>query len=203
MKIKAARAIVEELRRDTSLYLPRISDRRGFSSSRVEHLLNRLVRAMPSHETYFEVGSLEGLTLEAAATLNSDKRIVACDPGTKYDSQVVSGLDKNVTFHSAPWEEVYYLIDQRIGCAFYDADHSIKATSDFLHEIRNVLADEAVIVFDDWDRESVRDGVYAIVEHDPRFQLIAEMPTYGDGLTCQPQHFGWYFGIGIFGWRRR
>lgn len=202
MKLTSVRPIVERLRSDTRLWLPALTQRRGFSSSRVEHLLNHLVGAMPENEVYLEVGSLEGRTLEAAACANPNKRIIACDPGTKYDSSIGDGFGENVSFHVEPWEDVYYMLPSKIGCVFYDADHSAEATKKFIQSVGIVLANEAVLVLDDWDRESVREGAYAAMDGDSRWQLLHEMPCYGDGLTCQPLHYSWYFGIAIFGWRK-
>src|SRR5713226_1438213 len=97
MKFSQANEVVESLRRDTQLYLPALTRRRGFSSSRVEHLLNRLVQAMPSEECYLEVGTLEGRTLEAAAHANDGKTLIGCDPCEKYET-IPEDLPPNVTF---------------------------------------------------------------------------------------------------------
>lgn len=202
MQWNDARRVVEDLRRQTQLWLPPLTERRGFSSSRVEHLLQGLVAAMPDDETYLEVGSLEGRTLEAAAKDNPRKRIVACDPGHKYGTTPDDGLGGNVTFWAEPWEHVLGRLPGKIGCAFYDADHSRNATREFLLCVRESLADEAVVVLDDWDRETVRDGAFAAMGDDPRFQLLREMPEYGDGITCSPHHFGWFFGTAVLGWKR-
>lgn len=192
---------MEGLRQDTRLWLPPLTQRRGFSASRVEHLLQGLVAAMPADEVYWEVGSLEGRTLEAAAHENRDKRIVACDPGQKYGSQVTDGLGENVSFRTEPWEESLCTLPGRVGCAFYDADHSTAATRAFLQGVTDVLAPEAVVVLDDWDRESVRAAALQVLDADSRWQLLREMPEYGDGLTCPPKHFGFYHGTAVLGWR--
>jgi len=82
--------------------------------------------------------------------------------------------------------------------AFYDADHSALATWEFMFNVTKSLADEAVVVLDDWDRESVRTGTKNL----PNWQLLAEMPEYTDGLTCAPQRFGYYFGVSVWGFKR-
>lgn len=195
MKWWRAHDIVEELRSDTRLYLPSLSQRRGFSSCRVEHLLNKLVAALPDGECYLEVGVLEGRTLEAAAAGNPDKRLYGFDPCIKYD-HVPSGFPKNVTFIRAPWEQITsHLVPEPIGVAFYDGDHSAEATAKFLDEIADFLAGEAVVVLDDWDRKSVRDGAFSV----GGYELLREMPEYTDGLTTAPHHFGYQFGVAVFG----
>jgi len=191
------------LRRDTRLYLPALSKRLGFSSSRIEHLLNRLAEAMPESERYFEVGTLEGRTIEAAAYGNDNKQFFAFDPGIKYGTQPTK-FAPNVFFYTMSYQA--WLPATRIagvmpiGVAFYDGDHSAEATREFFTLIAPHLADEAVVVLDDWDRESVRDGAFSI--GDESWRLLRECPEYTDGLTCAPQRFGYYFGVGIWGFRR-
>ncbi len=199
MKWQSAQAVVEELRRDTRLYLPALTLRRGFSSSRVEHLLNGLVKAMPKDECYLEVGTLEGRTLEAAAVGNDDKELVGCDPCDKYGI-VPDGFPPNVTFIQGKWQDVIRVgLATRVGCVFYDGDHSAEETEDFMSRIEPYLADEAVLVMDDWDRVSVRDGAFAA---SARWQLLREMPEWTDGLTAPQNQFGYAHGIAVFGYRR-
>ena len=156
---------------------------------------------MPAAEVYLEVGSLEGRTLEAAAAGNTHVCLVACDPGDKYGS-MVGRLPANVAFHALSWEVVLPSLPGPLGCAFYDADHSAYETERFLATVPTVAADECVVVLDDWDRETVRRGAHHVLDNDLRWQLLAEMPEYGDGLTCPPNHFGHYFGCAVLGWRR-
>jgi len=48
---------------------------------------------------------------------------------------------------------------------------------------------------------SVRDGAFRAMAAEPRWQILREMPEYGDGLTCPPQQFGYYFGCVVLGWK--
>ncbi len=200
LKHSDTRAVVEELRQDTRLWLPPLSNRRGFSSSRVEHLLNRLVRAIPEDEIYLEIGTLEGRTLEAATAGNPNKKIFACDPESKYGGDP-DDIPYPATFAKLPWQHYAPNLPGKIGCAFYDADHSARRTIEFLDQFPKFCVDEAVVVMDDWDRQSVRMASLAVLQQ-PGWSLIAELPEYTDGLTMQPNRFGYYFGIGILGWRR-
>jgi hypothetical protein len=186
---------------DTRLYLPALSSRRGFSSSRVEHLLNRLVQAMPSDEIYLEVGTLEGRTLEAAAHANDGKTLVGIDPCEKYGVEP-EAFPPNVLFAKGRWQEALQVgIAENIGCCFYDGLHDASETKDFMLDVREHLADEAVLVLDDWDRVSVRAGAYQAAESGS-YVLLNEMPCYGDGLTCPQQHFSYSFGVSVWGWSR-
>jgi len=206
MKWSHARSVVEELRQDTRLYLPALTKRRGFSSSRVEHLLNRMVGSLPAEETYLEIGTLEGRTLEAAGHMNDDKRLIGIDPCEKYD-YVPNGFTANTTFIKAKWQDVLSSVTSvgflnPVGCVFYDGLHDATETSAFMMKIVEHLADEAVLVMDDWDRVSVRRGAYYAEHLEPRWQLLNEMPCYGDGLTSPQSHFGYSFGIAVWGFKR-
>ena len=181
--------------------MPALSQRRGFSSSRVEHLLNQLVAWMPADEMYLEVGVLDGRTLESAGMGNANKRLVGCDPGDKYGGHP-SGFDPHISFVAKRWQELTTLdIRCPVGLAFYDGDHSKLSTREFMVEMKE-WADEAVTVLDDWDRVTVREGAFEAARLDPGWQLLREMPEYTDGLTTAPHHFGYQFGVSVWGWRR-
>lgn len=204
MRWADANSVVEELRRDTRLYLPGLSKRRGFSSSRVEHLLNRLVQAMPQDECYLEVGTLEGRTLEAASVGNDGKRLYGVDPCEKYDMEPAP-ISPNVMFLKSTWQSALedYKFPRELGVVFYDGDHSKEQTQAFMYRVARHMADEAILVLDDWDRMSVREGAFGASQvHVGNWQLLRECPSYGDGLTCPQDHFGWSFGISVWGFKR-
>jgi len=197
-----ANSVVEELRSETLLYLPPLSTRRGFSSSRVEHLLNRLVKAMPATEAYLEVGTLEGRTLEAAANGNDDKQLYGVDPGDKY-GVVPEPFTPNIVMYKSSWQQFLKEVSPplQIGACFYDADHSAEQTADFMDKVEGFMADEAVLVLDDWDRASVRQGAFRAGHH---WTLLREMPEYSGNEPKQgsPNYFGYSFGVSVWGFRR-
>lgn len=200
----AANEVVEDLRVDTRLYLPALTKRRGFSSSRVEHLLNRLVKAMPKDECYLEVGTLEGRTLEAASIDNDDKRLYGCDPCEKY-GEIPEPMTPNVHVIISTWQRAMrdFAFPSHLGLVFYDGLHEEKETASFMLDVRERLSDEAVLVLDDWDRVAVRNGAFRLgIYEECGWRLLREMPSYGDGLTAPQQHFGYSFGISIWGFRR-
>ncbi len=168
----------------------------------MEHLLNGLVREMPQDEYYFEVGTLEGRTLEAAAHDNSTKSLIGCDPCEKY-GLFPEPLSENVRFIRAKWQRVVELgFDKPIGCAFYDGLHDADETCEFMLHIADHMADEAVLVLDDWDRESVRLGAFWAGNMNETWRLLREMPEYTDGLTTVQHHFGYSFGVSVWGFKR-
>lgn len=198
MKWSAAHLVVEELRQETQLWLPALTKRRGFSSSRVEHLLNRLVARMPQAEAYLEVGTLEGRTLEAAAHGNDGKLLIGADPCLKYNREP-DPFPPNVRFLKESWQDVLAkALPLPLGLVFYDGDHSAEETRDFMKAVVPKCADEAVLVLDDWDRVTVREGAFLA----GKWRLLRECPCYGDGVTAPQQHFGYSFGVAVFGYRR-
>ncbi len=202
MKWSDAQSVVEELRRDTQLYLPALSKRRGFSSSRIEHLLNRLVKAMPVEECYLEIGTLEGRTLEAASVGNEKKLLIGVDPCEKYDT-VPTGFAENVAFIQSTWQ--YFLSRPTlnpVGLVFYDGDHSAEQTRSFMSTVAQHCADEAVLVLDDWDRETVRNGAFSTGYYgECGWRLLREMPEYTGGLEGPQHHFGYSFGVSVWGFK--
>ncbi len=155
---------------------------------------------MPVEEAYLEVGTLEGRTFEAAGNGNRDKALFAVDPGDKY-GVVPEPFTGNMIFYQAQWQTFLKEVNllQPIGCAFYDADHSADQTAEFMERVEGILADEAVLVLDDWDRESVREGAFRAGHH---WTLLREMPEYTDGLTTVNHHFGYSFGVSVWGFKR-
>ena len=151
---------------------------------------------MPTHEVYLEVGTLEGRTLEAAAAGNASKLLYGCDPCTKYDT-IPKGFTENVRFFAEPWQNVLRMIPLPIGVVFYDGDHSTEQTLGFMDAVIPHLSSEAVLVLDDWDRTSVREAAF-----NSCWTLLREMPEYTDGLTCAPNHFGYYFGVSLWGYKK-
>lgn len=161
---------------------------------------------MPETECYFEVGTLQGRTAEAASMGNPSKVLVTCDPGDKYLGVEASPFPDWVDFRKATWQEVLASdgLKMPVGVAFYDGKHTARATSEFMVQVESSLADEAVLVLDDWDRGEVRDGAFSVSQMSGRdcWQLLREMPSYGDGISCPPDHFGYWFGVSVWGFRR-
>jgi hypothetical protein len=169
---------------------------------------------MPQDECYLEVGTLEGRTLDAAAVGNESKKMYGVDRCDKYDT-IPEPFPSNVRFvrtDIGTFLKDYPLVEP-IGLCFYDADHSAEATQAFFKQVTPHLAWEAVVVLDDWDRETVRKGAFAAegfyVSNDGkgrtekyRWQMLREMPEYGNGLDCPQNHFGYSFGVSIWAFRR-
>lgn len=201
MKWSEAQRAVEKLRTDQRLYLPPLTKKRGFSSTRVEHLLAELAGRMEDREEYLEVGTLEGRTLEAAAT--SGRQCIGVDPCVKYETVPVF-VERNITFLKKRWQELTPIdLPRPIGVVFYDGDHSPVETYNFLDRIAAYLADDAIAVIDDWDRPDVRAGVFGVIDNFPEWRLLREMPEYTQGPDFAPPNYvGYYYGVAVLGFRR-
>ncbi len=155
---------------------------------------------MPAEEAYLEIGTLEGRTLEAAANGNDGKSLYGVDPGDKY-GVVPEPFTPNIVMYKSSWQQFLKEVNLplMVGCVFYDADHSAEQTADFMNRVEGFLSPEAVLVLDDWDRESVREGAFRAGHH---WTLLREMPEYTDGLTTANHHFGYSFGVSVWGYKR-
>ncbi len=106
-------------------------------------------------------------------------------------------------FLKLPWQAVTPAhLGQPVGVGFYDGDHSAEETEAFMRRFTHLAAGEAVLVLDDWDRVSVREGAHRAEDADPRWRLLHEMAEYTDGLTTALHHFGYGFGVSVWGFRR-
>ena len=201
MKWDAANEAVEHVRRDERLYLPPLTEREGFCSTRVEHLLRTLRLTCPVEEDYLEVGVLEGRTLTAVAGANFG-HCIGVDPCEKYGI-CPSFKQSNITFLQKPWEELTRVdVPRPIGVLFYDGDHEYKSTYGALTRLEFLLADEAVVVVDDWDRNIVRDAVFAVLRNKPNWRMLRELPEYTGGPNNRPNYVGFYYGLAVLGVKR-
>lgn len=202
MDIVEVNNVVEYLRKDTRLYLPSLTDVIGFSSSRIEYLLNSLVQEMQLDQCYIEIGVCKGMTLNAVSVGNKSKTIIAIDPCDKY--KIKPSIPDNVIFYNKKWEDITPdEISLKAGVVFYDASHTSEDTENFMLDFTEFLTDGAILVLDDWDRISVRQGAFNAMAKTPKWRLLREMPEYTDGLTAKPNHFGYYFGVSIWQYNGR
>ncbi len=185
-------------------------DVEGMSTPRVCTLLNKLVGHMEEKQTYLEIGTWKGLTICSAAIHNQGKNCVACDKfrfhgkftgwGFKAKRALYDNLNRyesesaKVTFHHMRSEEMFRknLVPDNIGVYFYDGDHSYKATRDHILAVNTLLADEAVILVDDWNDPAIQKATRDAIE-EMDFEIEWEIEL--DGNQTQE---GWWNGLGVF-----
>lgn len=161
----------------------------GTTSPRIAKLLNFAVSQMDEKETYVEVGVFSGTTLISAAHVNG-KHCLGID---KYDKEEIErmGADPEVVkarclhnisatqcgatliekdFREVTKEEVAY----PVAVSFIDGKHDFKDVYENLGWLEPLLADDAVVVFDDVNYLEVTQAI---------FQWITERPTRWDMLA--------------------
>lgn len=167
----------------------------GTTSPRIAKLLNFAVSQMNNDETYVEVGVFSGATLVSAAHVNR-KRCIGID---KYDKDeilsmgadpdfVLSRCIHNIEatncgaqliqkdFRDVTKEEIAY----PVAVAFVDGRHDFRDVTDNLKWLEPLLADEAIIVFDDVNYAEVTHAIFVwLQEHHETWDLVSyEKPFF-------------------------
>ncbi len=191
-----------------------VEDVEGLSSPRMCRFLNDLVGSLPEGEAYLEIGSWKGLTLLSAARHNEGKKCIACDKFrlwgryTGWGASAELALRKNVAhyadecadivFHKMDSEELFTrgLVEDRIGVYFFDGDHSFEGTYDGVMKGARLLADEAVVLVDDFNDRVIRGATYAALE-DADVEV-----TWSRRLEGDQTDRGFWNGLGVFHVRR-
>lgn len=170
----------------------------GTTSPRIGKLLNFAVSQMDDNETYVEVGVFAGTTLISAAHVNG-KHCLGID---KYDKDEIAGMgaDPEVVkarclhnisatncgaqliekdFREVTKEEIAY----PVAVSFIDGKHDFKDVYDNLRWLEPILADNAVIVFDDVNYLEVTQAIFQwLIEHSNQWHMVAYVkPFFFDG----------------------
>lgn len=177
----------------------------GTTSPRIGKLLNFAVSQMDSNEAYVEVGVFAGATLVSAAYVNR-KRCVGID---KYDAKEIRGMGcdpvavrdrclQNITntncgatliekdFRDVSKEE----IGSPVAVSFIDGKHDFTDVTENLKWLEPMLANEAIIIFDDVNFEGVSRAIFSWLQgHSETWDLVSyEKPFfYNDNGVCSVQ----------------
>jgi predicted O-methyltransferase YrrM len=181
-------------------------------------LLNFAASLLEPGECYVEVGAYLGASLIAAARGNDEHEFVTVDrfgfgplelpewdrPYLPRSTRAL--LDENLARFGAERATVIEgdafamveggaLGDRRVGVYFYDADHSYEAELAGLRLIEPWLADEAVLIADNADDETVARALATYLAEQPRAQLLLDIPGKGRGRPY------WWGGVQVIEWR--
>lgn len=161
----------------------------GTTSVRIAKLLNFAVSQMDKDETYVEVGVFSGTTLCSAAHVNM-KRCIGID---NYDVEEHRGMGCEASsvrdrclhnikstncgaqliekdFRAVTKEEIAY----PIAVSFIDGKHDFVSVVDNLKWLEPMLADEAIIVFDDVNYLEVSRAIFTwIYERPETWDMLA------------------------------
>lgn len=137
----------------------------GFSAPHLMAIMSKAVSCMDEGEKYLEVGVYKGRTLIGALIDNPEKRALAVDNFSKFEGkpEILQGnLEKFGVHDQVEFTEMDSLeffersaLDCRIGVYFYDGDHNSDAGYENLCAAVPFLADEAVIIMDDFSSQGV------------------------------------------------
>jgi predicted O-methyltransferase YrrM len=183
---------------------------KGYTCAPVGALLNFACSLLPQDEIYLEAGSFNGASL-ACALVGNQARAVAIDNFSEFSGSPaqlqhtlhIEQIDQRVTVYEG---EFLDQMDRRsaaseavspIGVFFYDADHSYRATLDALHTVVPLLAQDALIVVDDYNWKEVRAAVldFSINTHG-RVTSFYELLTAGN-----MQYDSWWNGLALLSWK--
>jgi protein O-GlcNAc transferase len=177
-------------------------------------LLNLAASLLAPGESYVEVGSYFGASLIGAMRGNEGD-FVAIDrfrfgplevKGVELPAASRAGLEEKLrefgeeraTILEGDAFEVIEggaLGERRVGVYYYDGAHDYDAQMRGLRAIEPWLADEALVVVDDYDWDDVGRATRDYLAAEPRAELLFDIPG---GDRGRPQ---WWDGVAVLGWR--
>jgi len=211
----------ERNRPDHSLLEPSVSEARdlcadvpGKLSLKKQQLLNMAFAMLPENESYLEVGTYMGKSLLSAMLGNPQRTVYAVDNFSEFEENSFEvlkghlehyGVYDQITFCNADFREVFQSgeIQTPIGLYFYDGGHDYRSQYDAIKLVEPFLADEALILVDDWrfapDSHSyAREGsLRAAFESANAFRVLYELPARYNGDLAM-----WWNGLGVLSFQR-
>jgi hypothetical protein len=184
----------------------------GLTSVKIQQLLSMAYSYLPENEAYFEVGTYKGKTLISAMINNAARKTYACDNFSEFTANKEGSenvlqlnlhmfqLKDRVTFFNDDFSNIADKdhIPEPIGLYLYDGAHSEEMQYRGIKEVEHLLADEALILVDDWAVEDARLGTKrAIAESPNEWTQLYELPGHEE-LRQQV----WWLGMGVFRFRR-
>ena len=182
----------------------------GMSTEHALTVLDLAVSRLEAGECYLEVGSYRGRSLVGAMLSNPDRQGVAVesfdefgvDPAgsrrevekTLVDFGVVDRVDFAVG--DAFRLNLTELVPGPVGVYFYDGAHSRVAQHLGLALVEPLLADEALVIVDDYSWPQVRSATLGYLRRHAGYRVVAEMPAARD---FDPR---WCNGLVVLAWRR-
>ena len=177
-------------------------------------LLNLAASLLGPGESYVEVGTYYGASL-IGAMRDNEGDFVAIDSfsfgatevsGRKLPAASREGLEENLrrfglegaTILEGDAFEVIeggLLGERRLGVYYYDGPHDYDSQVRGLRAVEPWLADEALLVVDDFDWEEVDRATRDYLDSQPKARLLFEI---GGANKGQPQ---WWEGVAVLAWR--
>lgn len=192
----------------------------GMASPKKLTLLSRAVSFLPGDEYYLEVGTYQGKSLVSALLGNPGRYAVACDNFSLFDEPAAPrnravlernlaryGLSTRVRFFDCDFRDLlsrwrYHRLPL-VGVYFYDGAHDEESQYLAIRLAEEVLAEQAVIIVDDWrfaeDSDSGAEAgtrrALAESVHDWKIEHV--LPARYNGDLDQ-----WWNGVAVLSFRR-
>jgi protein O-GlcNAc transferase len=186
----------------------------NLATENVLALLNLAASLLAPGESYVEVGTYYGASLIGAMRGN-DGDFVAIEAfsfgeievkGRKLPAASREGLEQNLRRFGAERATILEgdafellgagaLGKRRVGVYYYDGPHDYDSQVRGLRSVEPWLADEALLIVDDFDWEHVDRATRNHVAGQPKARMLFEIGGAGKG---QPQ---WWEGVAVLAWR--
>jgi hypothetical protein len=177
-------------------------------------LLNLAASLLAPGESYVEIGSFYGASLIGAMRGNDgdfvaidrfsfdvpqvrDRKLPPASRAGLEESLRRFGEERATILEGDAFELVQggALGDRRVGVYYYDGPHDYASQLRGLRMIEPWLADEALLVVDDYDWDEVAGGTREYLESEPRAELLVEIA--GE----EGNQLWWWDGVAVLGWR--
>jgi predicted O-linked N-acetylglucosamine transferase (SPINDLY family) len=182
----------------------------GMTTANVLQLLNFAVACMEPGDVYCEVGCWHGSTLIGALLNHPTCMAYAVDNFSTLDPQGENqeklmrnlsrfNLEAQVFFCNQDFEAFFADLrelqsDDRIGVYFYDGAHDYRSQLMGLLLVRPFLAEQALIIVDNSNWDSVQQANWDFIASHPECDLLLDLPTPQNG------HPSFWNGVHVLSW---
>jgi len=165
----------------------------GMSTENVRFLFNEIVRQSARNGAYLEVGMYRGCSLLSAALFNPSTRCIGIDNFSEFGKEGENEglLNENLRKFRNPKNTEYYDVDYREGIKkifsnepnlkinifFYDAQHSYENQTEGLRMMLPHLAENCIIIVDDFNWKQVERANADFIKENPAFKSIFKIKT--------------------------
>jgi predicted O-methyltransferase YrrM len=182
----------------------------GMSTEHALTVLDLAVGHLNLQECYLEVGSYRGRSVVGAMLAHPDRRAIAVESFAEFGATPAEGrreilavlrrfgVADRVDLKIGDAFRVFRpgSVPQPVGVYFYDGAHSRVAQYLGLALAEQFLADEALVVVDDFSWPQVRTSTQSYLRKHPGYEVVAEMRAVHD---FDPR---WCNGLLVLAWRR-
>ncbi|GMU91446.1 MAG: hypothetical protein AMXMBFR4_05040 [Candidatus Hydrogenedentota bacterium] len=189
-------------------------DIQGMLSIKKQKLLNLAFNMLGENEAYLEIGTYHGKSLISAMIGNPARPVFACDNFSQFEDNSLEtaisnleryGLRDRVIFYNADFRTVYTRekLPVPVGLYFYDGAHDFDSQYEAIKRAEPFLADEALVIVDDWrldpvdSRSYAKDATLRAAQESTGWELLYELPARFNGDRAM-----WWNGVGVLAYAR-